>query len=310
MATLTTGESLGYRHEAVFYDGFDHFVDVAVRFVLEGCEADEQILVATSGAKIAALQGELGDHAGRVEFADMSDLGRNPGRIIPRWQRFIDEGASTGVAMRGIGEPIWPERTAEELVECHRHEALLNVAFPESVPFWLVCPYDTSRLAPDVLAAAHGTHPVTSGDGVYAGVGPMNFDMGEPLMPAPPGHLDIPFDGARLPEIRRIVGSAGEARGLPPQRVSDLVLAVNELAANSVLHGGGHGTLRVWSDDDGLVTEVIDDGHIDDPMTGRIAPSPDAATGRGLWIVNQVCDLVQLRSDDSHTVVRLFMRAH
>src|SRR5690349_3981669 len=40
----------------------------------------------------------------------------------------------------------------------------------------------------------------------------------------------------------------------------DLVLAVDELAANSLRHGGGHGELRLWTDEGAVVAEVEDGG--------------------------------------------------
>jgi anti-sigma regulatory factor (Ser/Thr protein kinase) len=86
------------------------------------------------------------------------------------------------------------------------------------------------------------------------------------------------------------------------------VLAVYEISTNSVNHGGGRGTLRVWLDDEGLVCEVSDAGHLSDPMLGRVRPSVDSNGGRGTWLANQLCDLVQARSFANGTVTRLHMR--
>lgn len=82
----------------------------------------------------------------------MHELGRNPARIIPAWQRFVD--GAGGRPVRGIGEPIWPGRRAEELLECRLHGALLNVAVDPGLPFWLRCPYDTRQLSPGVVEEA------------------------------------------------------------------------------------------------------------------------------------------------------------
>jgi anti-sigma regulatory factor (Ser/Thr protein kinase) len=94
---------------------------------------------------------------------------------------------------------------------------------------------------------------------------------------------------------------------LGPARTADLVLAVSEVAANSVLHGGGVGVARVWHDPAGIVCEVSDIGCIDEPLAGRRRPTPVQADGRGLWIVNQVCDLVQVRAFPGGSTVRLHM---
>ena len=97
--------------------------------------------------------------------------------------------------------------------------------------------------------------------------------------------------------------------GLQDRRIDDLVLAVNEMATNSVQHGGGGGRVRLWLDDGWLVCEVRDSGVISQPLLGRRSPSVDNENGRGHWMANQLCDLVQVHSSRSaSTAVRLFMR--
>jgi anti-sigma regulatory factor (Ser/Thr protein kinase) len=93
--------------------------------------------------------------------------------------------------------------------------------------------------------------------------------------------------------------------GLGAPRSSDLVLAVNEVATNSLRYSGTPGELRMWREDDRVVCEVSDDGRLEDPLAGRRRPDPDYATGWGLWLANQVCDLVELRPGKSGTTVRL-----
>ena len=101
----------------------------------------------------------------------MAELGANPARIIPAWQEFVDAHADLGRPMRGIGEPIWAERSPTELVECQCHEALLNVAFAAAPDFHLICPYDTEQLDADVIAEAERSHPFVAGapSGAYRG---------------------------------------------------------------------------------------------------------------------------------------------
>ena len=60
---------------------------------------------------------------------------------------------------------------------------------------------------------------------------------------------------------------------------------------------------------DRRLTELIaDDGRIDDPLAGRKRPDVDACSGRGLWMVNQLCELVQIRSTLTGTAVRMHFR--
>ena len=216
--------------------------------------------------------------------------------------------------MRGIGEPIWADRTAEELVECQLHEALLNIAFADSDGFQLLCPYDTGTLSEETTHEARCSHPVVVSGGraaeshEYRGVADPLAPFAAPL-PRPPGAADtLGFERSTLAEVRRLVARSGEHAGLAPRRRDDLVLAVNELATNSVRHGGGHGIVRVWRDHDALACEVRDRGRIDDPLVGRIRRTDDAPGGLGVWLAHQVADLVQVRSGADGTVVRVRMR--
>jgi len=83
------------------------------------------------------------------------------------------------------------------------------------------------------------------------------------------------------------------------------VLAVNELATNSIRYGGGRGEMLLWREGQTLLCEIRDEGHITDPLVGRSRPAPEANNGRGLWLANQLCDLVQIRSSPAGSRVRV-----
>ncbi len=83
------------------------------------------------------------------------------------------------------------------------------------------------------------------------------------------------------------------------------MLAVHELACNSIEHGGGAGLLRGWTEPASLVLEVADGGVIDDPLVGREQALDLSEAGRGIWMANHLCDLVQVRSGHAGTTVRL-----
>ena len=286
----------GFHHEAIFYGTDDEYL----AGLLPDLRAATSALVAVSEEKAALLRAALGADAGRVRFTDMEALGRNPGCIIPAWREFVAD-AGPGPVL-GIGEPVWPGRSAAELDECRRHESLLNLAFDGGDPWRLLCPYDAQRLSPDVLADARRTHPHTSeGPSVDYGSPPAwDDDLPEPATrPA-----ELAFSRGELALVRRFVVAAAALTG---QRGVDLVLAVNELAANTMRHGAGRGRVRIWREQATLMCEVVDGGHIADPLAGRErAPDLDGR-GRGLWMVHHLCDLVQLRSSPAGTVVRLHM---
>ena len=314
-----TGEPLhdeahgAYRHEAFFYADRDEFMDGTLGFIRESVAAEEPILVVLSAEKLDALQTELGGDADRVLFADMEEVGINPRGSSPAWQDFVAGHARDDRQARGVGEPIWAARSPAELAECQRHEALLNVAFADPA-FWLLCPYDTAALDERVVEQARRNHPFVrehcvpevsaSFPGVDALVGP--FD--DPLPEPPADAVFMTFDERSLAEARSLVASYATHAGLTEERAAELVLAVHEVAANSVAHGDGRGTLGLWHDTTGVVCEVRDRGRVADPLVGRTRPVLNGERGRGLWIANQLCELVQLRSFATETVVRLHMR--
>jgi anti-sigma regulatory factor (Ser/Thr protein kinase) len=301
----------GYSHEAFFYDGSDQFMDGVLSFVTCALAAREPILVVLSEPKLAALRARLDGDSANVLFADMGGVGLNPARIIPAWHGFIDACGGRGQRLWGIGEPIWAGRSAAALVECQRHEALLNIAFPD-VPFSLLCPYDLS-LAPTVLERSRRDHPfVRAGAELtrtaeYVPEDSHAAPVDDPLPDPPPGADTLLFSIDNLGDVRALAADVAAMAGLSAGPSADLMLALNEICANSVTHGGGHGTLRLWSEAGTVVCEVSDSGRIDDPLAGRRRPHHEAERGRGLWLANQLCDLTQVRNFSDGCVVRLHM---
>jgi anti-sigma regulatory factor (Ser/Thr protein kinase) len=302
----------GLRHEALFHAGTGGFLEAAVPLAREAISAGEPILIMVSPARINALRERLGDSEG-VSYADMREVGRNPARIIPAWRDFVDRHAGSP-RLHGIGEPIWAGRSAAALAECHLHEALLNVAFADGPDFRLMCPYDTQSLEPAELARARHTHPIlveqgSAGDSRdYRERDVVDAGFGEPLSEPPAGAPQLRFHGqAGVGEVRAFLRAALEPPTLAGERLDDLLLAASEVATNSICHGGGGGTARVWQEPDGVVCEIRDDGRIGDPLVGRHRPGPDQIGSWGLWIANQMCDLVQVRTSARGTAVRMHL---
>jgi anti-sigma regulatory factor (Ser/Thr protein kinase) len=295
-----------FRHEALIYRESDEFLAATLAFLREGLEAGEPVLVAVSRANTALLEGELGPDAVAVRFADMESLGRNPARIVPFWRDFADKHG--GRPARGVGEPIWPGRGADEVDECQRHESLLNLAFA-SRPVWsLLCPYDASGLDDDVLESVSRSHRIVAHDGVSETSADFEAHVdcyaGE-LPSRPPAAPGFEFGRTDLAEVRRRVEESADAVGISSLDIAALVVAASELAANSVAHGGGFGTLRIWTEPKKLLIEIQDGGRIEEPLAGRVRPLTTQQGGRGLWMANQLCDLVQIRSGKDGTTVRL-----
>lgn len=295
-------------HRALFYIDDDDYLDGVTSFVRDGLAAGEPALVAVPGQRLELVRAALNGSADRVEFIDMTALGRNPSRIIPTVRAFTDSHA--GRRTRFVGEPIWAGRSGAEIREATRHEALLNLAFADTATT-ILCPYDTTGLDEDVLADAHRTHPClvrTSGEETSRDYLGHALAATTPLPPRPDDAEQTTFDHDSLDELRRFMARRGAAFGLSPERAQDMMLAVHELAANTVRHSGQPaGTVAIWRapDTGAIVCEVADEGRIDDPLAGRWEPPSRALDGRGLWLVNQICDLVELHSGDAGTTIRL-----
>jgi histidine kinase-like protein len=147
------------------------------------------------------------------------------------------------------------------------------------------------------------------------------------------------FNAGSLYALRSAVSAHAAAAGLSGHRVYEVTASAHELAANAVLHGAGHGSLRLWAQDGYLYCAVADDGPAgngdgpaaaggkavrDDGLAGSAAgpaapagPAGDAGAaeaggtpwpvvhGHGLWLVGEIADDVRVERGDRGTVITL-----
>jgi anti-sigma regulatory factor (Ser/Thr protein kinase) len=299
-----------FRHLALLYHGLDEYLSVLRAFIQACAARGDAVFVAVPRRKALLVRRELGDASAHMTLADMAELGRNPARIIPAVLSYASQHRGQNVCF--IGEPIWPGRTAAEIEEATRHEALINLAFRDS-PVTVLCPYDGVRLPKSVLADAACTHPAvirnhqeTASVG-YRGPADLPPRCNRALSP-PPAHAEALGYRDDLYPVRSFVASRARWAGLAPLRIPDLVLAIGELAANTLRHTGGGGTVQFWRTGDRIICQVSDTGQITDPLARHRVPPDEELGGKGLWLVNQVCDLVQVRTGRAGTVTRLHMR--
>ncbi|WP_327327569.1 anti-sigma factor RsbA family regulatory protein [Streptomyces sp. NBC_01210] len=304
-----THSAESFVHPALFYRGSREYLAGTVPFIQEGLALSEPVAVAAPWSNLELLRAELGRSAETVRFIDMTEAGRNPGRIIPKVLRAFAD-ARPGRRVRIIGEPIWAGRTPAEYPACVQHEALINTAF-RGREVTIVCPYDAARLDAAVLADAYATHPVVV-DGGHAErsdtydpdrvVAAYNQPLALPLRAAA-----FAFEAERLPDARDFAVERAKHLGLTGQRLGDFALAVAELTTNSVVHGGGSGTVWVWDEGGQVLCEVRDSGHLSDPLAGRRPPLRDQLGGRGLLMVNYLTDLVRVHTSPEGTAVRFHL---
>ena len=302
----TTGDR-ELEHLALIYSGPEEYAAGTRAFIEAGVEADEPVLVAVPGSKIGTMMTMINGSAERVELWDISRLGRNPGRLIPAVRDWVDgHGAAR---CRLISEPTWGGRSACEVVEAARHEALVNLAFAD-VAVTILCAYDAVGLDRTVLTDAERTHPrlIRGGDGCasesYCDPLALWQASDRPLPQPAQAAAKLPI-GLELAEVRRFTAAELREAGVQEDRLNDLVLAVDEAATNALVHGIGPAEVRIWRDGGSVVCEITDEGSLEEPLAGRRRPRPDWPSGRGVWLMNQLCDLVELRPTSTGTAVRL-----
>ncbi|OBI43720.1 regulator of Sig8 [Mycobacterium kyorinense] len=297
-------------HGALFYCSEREYIDSVVRFVSEWLSVAQPVLVAVPGDKIGLLRDALGPAARKVTMIDITEEGRNPGRLIGLLATFVERHGHQPV--RIIGEPIWPERSAVEYPACVQHEALVNVALADQ-DVTGVCLYDATRLGDGALADARRTHPTIWQDGSaevnpdYA-VDDALAQCNQPLSTSPVAVTSTVCQPADLANARRCSTRYGRLLGMSSDRLADLQLITTELATNSLDHGGGVCRLAFWHEAGHVVCEARDIGYLTDPLAGRRRPNARHAGPYGLFVVNAIADLVRTHTTPDGTTIQAYLQ--
>lgn len=297
-------------HVALMYSDEAEYLDGVLSFLAPGLEAAEPIALAVPGHRAQALRSRI-DPGAQVQFLDVYEIARNPARIIPAVLTVLEGHA--GRRLHYVGDFVWPGRSDEEIEETLRHEALINLAWPEPA-LRVLCVYDSEGVDPGVTYAARSTHPwlmrggeIVRSDSYGGAVFPAGTD--DPLPDPPADAITMRFGIADLAQLRSLVSAWADRAGLAREARDDFVIAVNEVATNAIKYAPDQGLLRVWSAGEVVVCQLEDRGHIGDPLAGRHRPVAGVDGGLGLWMVNQLCDLVQTRTTPAGTTIRLHARA-
>lgn len=304
----TTGE---FRHEAVLHrDGTALLAD-AVRFLTEGVDAGQSVMVQASASVLKRLAPALGAAAHGVRLVDLDELGTNSARSTDVWLGFAAENGA-GRPARGLAVPAWHARRPAVVAEQQLAEALLCAAIDPDTPLWLRCAYDLERIDSATLRHVGCSHPYLVLGAVrrpsrrYAGLIHLQV-LFEQRLPAPAASgLRFTFvRTADLATVRRRVQAHTGAAALGANAADNLTFAVHELAVDALTYGGGPSTLLLGRERAALVCEVRDSGHMSVPATTPRHSGPNPPHRRGLWLANQLCDLVQVRSGSWGTAARI-----
>jgi anti-sigma regulatory factor (Ser/Thr protein kinase) len=299
-------------HEAFFYRTPQEYSDYLLAFIAGALQADEAVLVAVPAGNLAVLAEGLDGSAANVVMTDMSEVGRNPGRILGEvLSKLVDKHRAKPVRM--VSEHMWPSRSDIEYPACVEHEALVNRAF-EGQDVTVVCPYDVSQLDAEVIADARRTHPAVWQNGVLdhdnAAYAPdaMLARYNRPLLSDPDA---VQYTARKLGDLggaRSFAGAYAQWFGLSPDQTADLQLIASELTTASLTHVGGACRLALWRQDGHVICEARDDGCLDDPLAGRRSYGSDSDRGRGLYVVNALADLVRTHTTADETTIQAYLR--
>jgi anti-sigma regulatory factor (Ser/Thr protein kinase) len=306
-----------YHHDALLYDDTEQLVAASVPFLLEGLDAGDAAVVATSAATAAILRDAVNGDP-RVHVLERGDVyrARTP-TAITTFRRLAEErSGGEQRRVRVVGEVDFGE-TERDWLEWQRYESVINSALADW-PLWGLCVFDTQRLPESVLTSARQTHTaVVTPEGRFPNpdfVDPADYLRSlpipvEPLESAPPrlwARNVVDFVG-----LRHAVAAELSTVAAPSDTIEDYLLSVDEMTSNAVRHGKPPVSLRLWVGEDRIVCSIDDHGPgFDDPFAGYgPAHGEDLSRGgMGLWLARQLCDHVDISGDDDGAHVRLTIR--
>lgn len=299
-----------YTHRALFHDTDDELVAGLVPFVTEGIEACERVVVVVSTVVGEMLRQQLGSSEG-FDLWDSIDVYTHPARTLAAYVETVRAGTEGGRSMRVAGQPIWEGLTPLETAEWTCVEAACNEVFADS-RLQMLCPYDTSRLDPSVIAAARRTHPeIRCGSHLTVSpeFSPFDHQSGVRASALPPRsaaseQISI-FSPADIAPVLEFVEAFADANAMAHSRLADLHVAVDEVLTTTIDYRLGPARLHLWATPEDLVCEIASNGSSASIFAGYLPPSMSTTTDRGLWLAGQRCDLIAVREFPEVTVVRL-----
>jgi serine/threonine-protein kinase RsbW len=135
---------------------------------------------------------------------------------------------------------------------------------------------------------------------------PTPAEEGRHPVPEAPGRVEFvhrswPADPAQLSVIRKELSNWLAPLALTEDETADVVLAVDEAAANAVRHAYGPGRsgvveLTLWTEPGTLCVEIVDHGNWRPPAMPR--PAVDTGdSGRGIPLMSTMADAVLIHYD-------------
>jgi PAS domain S-box-containing protein len=134
------------------------------------------------------------------------------------------------------------------------------------------------------------------------------------MLGEPARELVLPNEPARVAEARAFVSRFLTDLRTPVDTATEIELAVGEAAANAYRHGkrSGRSEMRIYCSLEGpsVAISVADDGGGFDPreVAEREPPDRFASGGRGLFLMKELMDEVEIDSSDQGTTITMYRR--
>ncbi|MEP7113921.1 MAG: sensor histidine kinase [Ilumatobacteraceae bacterium] len=308
MRSGAASDHVGYFHETAVYGSDDELLDIVLPFLRGGLDAGEPVVVTFAEHNAALAKRALGRQTDQIRFVSGADQYARPATTIRNYRDMFAEFVAEGAQQIRVVGDVPHTGTGFDWHDWVRYEAAINRAY-DDFPLWGLCPYDT-RLAPaDVLDHVARTHPhVATADGRHH----RNPHFEDPAefwhrLECPPHHdrsPDIALIEPTMREARQCFATAARDAGLSVDEQEAVALAVSELVTNAIEHGSPPVLVEGWVQQGRVEIAVVDGGNGPSaPFTGLV-PASGRAGGRGLWIVNQICDSVILDRSGDRFVAR------
>ena len=306
----------GFLHQGCLYGCDEEFLAAAVPFIEDGLAGGEPVLAVTTPGNLDLLFEVLGECARGLDYAETAYFGRRPPQRIGAFDRYWQMHLTEQGRVRILAEPTWTGRPEREIRAWKQMEARLNLIFADT-RIWMICPYDTRVLRPDIVADVRRTHPsCVAGRDTLPGASytdPAAFARGlagGPLPRPPAEAADLAFTGD-LAGLRHFAADAAAARGLTGDRAALFVIAVVE-AVSYVRRDAMVTAVAIWDRPGAVVCDISQPGGgLAGPLPGWRPPELERPRpDDGLWLARQVCEQVETRLADGGCTIRLRVPAH
>jgi anti-sigma regulatory factor (Ser/Thr protein kinase) len=309
----------GFRHAALIVDSDDSVRTRLVPALRESIDGETPVLMVVGPDTERLVRDELGGLSDRLEWGDAGSFYQRLGFAFEGFRRYLAAQHAVGRTVQVVAEPdlaagVSPEIPFDRAAAYTSYEAMCNDAYAGyGCP--VICIWDSRRHQEELIESIRTVHNHEVTDAGHVAnpqhVPPPEYLAGRTDVPLsrPPALADLDLAVAApedLGVMSRAVASWAGSRGFSDEASDDVVIALVEVATNGLVHGRPPVRVRGWWRGDTLVAQVDDAGGCPLPaLAGYVAPGPDAAAARGLWLARQLADVVSASTAGGTTSVRL-----